>query len=85
MTAAYERLKRSLRLGFERDKAAEQGVTLVARGNGYAAMSGFKEDGSVWVWTELTGQLHQVAPAGTVEVAMLPPVPEFGRKSKVGF
>lgn len=76
MSESYERLKRSRELGYVRSRAAEEGIALRTTGAGWAAMVGTKDDGSVWIWDEVTKVIRMIEPAGTVRLNELPDEPK---------
>jgi hypothetical protein len=84
-TTASERTKRGNWLRFIREHyLTVEGLTFRLSGPGGGAMVGTKPDGSVWVWDEITGTVHQVAGPGSVDVDQLPEQGVRGRP-KVGF
>lgn len=68
----YEQLKRARSMKAVRLRAEGAGITLRSPGVGWAAMVGTDEFGNVWVWDELTQEVHTV---GTVDLGSLPPEP----------
>ncbi len=80
MNKASEAAKRGAWLAFVRQSYSQtEGITFRVNGVMGAAMVGTKDDGSVWVWDEITQAIHQVGEPGTVDPTTLPEQGSRGR------